>query len=472
PEPRDEARPDVEGLARRLALPLLLVGLVTRGIFGLAVAPAELRRSLGRATAQAPLRQGRHPPPTLPHAARPPPLPTLATVPSSLPPAGLAPADRERAAALAEGVRARRPMSPGDIADALGLASRYPAETSLQDLAEAVLVSAAEAERAARRYPQAEELLRRALRVKPGSRPAYAGLLNVLLEASDWVGAEAVARELLVGSPDDPAVWRSLGQALMRQDRNREAVEALRTSLALRDDPLARQLLAHVEKGLRDEKGMSEKQLAHFNVRYDGGEHEDVGREILRALDRHHATLTGVFDHRPAAAIPVILFSQQDYYDAAGAPRWSGGVFNHFDGRIRSPIRGLSASLSPDMDNVLVHEVTHAFIADISRGVSPRDVHEGTAQYMEGKRIASVLSGDDLRALADGRIGGVGGFYFGALAFVEYLMGQRGQGGLNDLLRAMGDTGDANAAFRQVYGQDHAATTRAFQERFRRQHGS
>ncbi|HEY5907528.1 MAG TPA: hypothetical protein VIZ31_05750, partial [Vicinamibacteria bacterium] len=120
----------------------------------------------------------------------------------------------------------------------------------------------------------------------------------------------------------------------------------------------------------------------------------------------------------------------------------------------------------------LVHEVTHAFIADMSRGVSPRDVHEGTAQYMEGKRIASVLSGDELRALADGRIGGVGGFYFGALAFVEYLMGQRGQGGLNDLLRAMGDTGDANAAFRQVYGQDHAATTRAFHERFRRQHGS
>ena len=51
-------------------------------------------------------------------------------------------------------------------------------------------------------------------------------------------------------------------------------------------------------------------------------------------------------------------------------------------------------------------------------------------------------------------------------------MGQRGQGGMNDLLRAMGETGNVDEAFRQVYGQDHAQTARAFMERFRRQYGS
>jgi hypothetical protein len=258
----------------------------------------------------------------------------------------------------------------------------------------------------------------------------------------------------------------------MRQDRNREAVEAFERSLALVDDPGTRQALAHVQKGLRDERGMSEKQLAYFHVRYDGGEHEAVGREMLRALERHYASLTTVFDHRPGAPIPVILFAQETYYDAAGAPRWSGGVFNHFDGRIRIPIGGLDASLSPDIDAVLVHEVTHAFLADLTRGTCPRDVHEGTAQFMEGKRVANVLSADHLRALADGRIGGVNGFYLGALAFVEHLVGQRGQGGLNDLLRAMGETGDVDEAFRRVYGQDHAATARGFSQQFRRRYGS
>jgi hypothetical protein len=302
--------------------------------------------------------------------------------------------------------------------------------------------------------------------------PARLALVSVLIEASDWTAAEAAARDLLSLAPRDAGGWRGLGFALMRQDRNREAAEALRASLEIYDDTATRLMLAHVEKGLRDEKGMSEKQLAHFHVRYDGDEHEDVGREMLRALERHFATFAGVFDHQPSAPIPVILFSQQAYYDASGAPAWSGGVFNHLDGRIRIPIGGLTSSLTPDIDNVLAHEVTHAFIADISRGVCPRDIHEGMAQYMEGKRIASELKPNELRALADGRIAGVTGFYLGALAFVEHLMGQRGQGGMNDLLRAMGETGDANAAFRQVYGQDQKAAAQAFSDRFRLQYGS
>ena len=64
------------------------------------------------------------------------------------------------------------------------------------------------------------------------------------------------------------------------------------------------------------------------------------------------------------------------------------------------------------------------------------------------------------------------GFYLSALAFVEHLIGQRGQGGMNDLLRAMGEKGDVNAAFQQVYGQDYRAMARGFSDRMRLQYGS
>jgi hypothetical protein len=67
---------------------------------------------------------------------------------------------------------------------------------------------------------------------------------------------------------------------------------------------------------------------------------------------------------------------------------------------------------------------------------------------------------------------GVHAFYYGALSFVEYLMAQRGQGGMNDLIRAMGETGNEDAAFRQVYGQEHAAIRRAWSARLRQEHGS
>jgi hypothetical protein len=168
----------------------------------------------------------------------------------------------------------------------------------------------------------------------------------------------------------------------------------------------------------------------------------------------------------------VILFSQQAYYTASGAPAWSGGVYDGVDGRIRIPIGGLDAGLTPDMDSTLIHELTHAFVADRTRGTAPRELHEGLAQYMEGKRIANELSDQQLGWLADGRIPGVMGFYLGALSYVEYLIANRGMGGINDLLKTMGDTGSVDEAFKQVHGQTFHAAQQAWRQRFRQQHGS
>ena len=207
-------------------------------------------------------------------------------------------------------------------------------------------------------------------------------------------------------------------------------------------------------------------------MRYDGDAHEDVGREVLRVLDRHYATLVRTFSHQPAAPIPVILLSRQSYYDSTGAPAWSGGQYDDFDGRVRIPIGGLTASLTAELDDTLLHELTHAFVADLSRGVAPRELHEGLAQLMEGKRFQAVLGEQGSRALADGRLRGVSGFYLSALGLVEDLVAQRGQGGINELLRAMAETGNSDEAFRRVYGKSLEALQRDWATRLRQRYGS
>jgi hypothetical protein len=237
----------------------------------------------------------------------------------------------------------------------------------------------------------------------------------------------------------------------------------------LKPDDQTQALLARIEKTSADERGMTEQKVARFHVRYDGEEHVEIGHEIVAALERHYATLESALDHRPPHAIPVILFSGEKYHEAAGAPFWAGGSFDNLDGRIRMPIGGLTRSLTPMIDSILLHELTHAFIADRSRGLAPRDVHEGMAQYMEGHRSSSSA----LTALAKEQGSDtVRGFYAGALAFVEYLVGQRGPGGMNDLIRTMGETGSVNEAFSRVYGQDHEAMRKAWAQRLRQQYGS
>jgi hypothetical protein len=407
------------------------------------------------------------PPPSL--AAAEPPAPLEDSKPGS---AGMPDADHNKAASLGQRINARGAVYAADVDFAEDLFIRFPDEPYARDLLEAVLLAKAGQERTSRLFAQAAAHLQRAAAVQPGSARSRLLLVEVLMESEDWAGAEAAARAALSLEPRNRDALLGLGYALMRQDRNAEAADVLQAALEIRDDEATRALLARIRKGMDDERGMTEQQVSHFHVRYDGDTHDAVGREILRVLERHYATLTATLDHQPAAAIPVILFSREGYYNASGAPAWSGGIYDGLDGRIRIPIGGLSSSLTPDMDDTLIHELTHAFVADRTKGVAPRDIQEGLAQYMEGKRLGSELTDEQLKAFADGRIGGVGGYYLAALSFVEYLIAQRGMGGMNDLLKAMGDTGDVDEAFKRAQGRSYAAARSDWTERLRREHGS
>jgi len=401
------------------------------------------------------------PPPTMATALAPPPE----AVP--IPATGMPDEDRAKFEALAH----HQPnVSVADVTAAERLYARYP--TEVQRLLETTLLNAAEGERRLNRHRDAAALLRRAVELQTTAAWPCVALMRVLSEAGDWAGAEAAARAAIAREPRNGDAWHGLGYALVRQDRNTEAADALRTALEIRPDWNSQALLDRVAKGMADERGMTERNLSHFHVRYDGEEHEDIGREILRALERHYATLASALDYQPQVTIPVILFSSQGYYSASGAPAWSGGVYDSLDGRIRVPIQGLTRSLTPEMDHTLLHELTHAFVADRSRGVAPRDIQEGLAQYMEGERVTTRLTPEQLTMFADGRAGGVMGFYLYALSFAEYLIANRGMGGMNDLVRAMGETGSVDEAFKQVHGQDYRATKQAWFQRLHQQHGS
>lgn len=380
--------------------------------------------------------------------------------------------DQELARKFAAQLSARARLDPGDAETALALAARYPEQKSLRDLAEAVLLKLSAQERKARHPNEAAEWARKATAVAPHSPRPWLTLMEIALEAADWDQAEAAARSALAQDARSVDALRGLGYALYRQDRSREAIEALQAALDLERDSATEMLLARIRKGTQDEKGMTEQRLAHFTVHYDGEAHEDVGREILRVLDRHYATLVSALDHEPKAKITVILFTQRGYFDASGAPAWSGGAFDGTDGKIRIPIGGLTTSLTPEMDETLIHELTHAFIADRTHNLAPRDIHEGLAQYMQGKRLVRELNAEQMRRLADDGGRSVAGFYLGALAFVEHLIAERGQGGMNDLLKAVGETGNLDRAFEQVYGQGYEATRQAWAIRFRQQNGS
>ena len=122
------------------------------------------------------------------------------------------------------------------------------------------------------------------------------------------------------------------------------------------------------------------------------------------------------------------------------------------------------------MEDVLVHELSHAFVDDMSGGFAGRDLQEGLAQYMEGKRIEQELGLAQLKRLANSNGQSVGSFYLISLAISEQLVQSRGQGMINQLLHAMKDTGSEDGGFTKVFGQSGAAMKKEILETFWRRY--
>lgn len=213
-----------------------------------------------------------------------------------------------------------------------------------------------------------------------------------------------------------------------------------------------------------------EIQSQKFDVRFDGESQSGVARDVLFVLDRAYTRLTDVYYDRPARKIPVVLHSSEDYFTKTGAPWWSGGVYNSHNGAIQIPIRGLPSTLPRQMEDVLVHELSHAFVDEMSGGFAGRDLQEGLAQYMEGKRIEQELGLAELKRLANSSGQSVGSFYMISLAISEQLVQSRGQGMVNQLLKAMKETGSEDGGFRKTFGQPGAAMKKDILETFWRRY--
>jgi tetratricopeptide (TPR) repeat protein len=337
------------------------------------------------------------------------------------------------------------------------LHGRHPRTGSVRRTLETLLELAAQQARAGGRPFDAVRYRARATELWPDEGMAWLRLIQHHEGARAWREAEAVARRGIPACPDEPALDRALATALMQQGRDDEAADVLRRLLARRDDGPARSLLARLEAQLGSFAGLARRGSSHFSVRFEGEADDALGQALLQTLEEKHELLSRTLGFEPQAEIQVILYPRQTFKAVSSAPGWAGGYYSHYDGRIRIGTRDLSAGFVPlDLERTLTHELTHAFLAWRTRGATPDDINEGLAQYLSGRRLGYRLAAS--RAVVrDGRMK-VDDFYDSALSFVEYLVDRYRQAAMNDLIDALGTTGDVDAAFRRAYRQSYAET--------------
>ena len=301
--------------------------------------------------------------------------------------------------------------------------------------------------------------LDRALHYAPDN-PAILHLYVVTLIALNR-GQEAVqyAERATRAQQNSADAWYLLGVAYFRTDHTEEAVRALQRSIKLRPDPTVQALLDKAMREKNAENEFSEADSGHFALHYEGKQSSDeLRRAILETLESHYNSLVGELGVAPRQTISVSLYTTQAFFDVTQSPSWSGAVY---DGKLRIPIDGIT-HVTSELSRVLKHELTHAFINQITHGRCPQWLNEGVAQAMEPKSTSSVgrqisqLYAEHRQIPLAELEGSWMGFsngqayvaYYEGLAAVEYIRDTYGMSDIQRILQRLGDGAHTESVLR------------------------
>jgi tetratricopeptide (TPR) repeat protein len=314
---------------------------------------------------------------------------------------------------------------------------------------------------------QAQSYFQHALGLTPANAAILTHYAAVLLQSGNYRQALDAARRATLLAPDSPDAFTVLGFAQFMSDRSQEAVRSWKRSLQLRPDATVQQYLAKAQREVKTEADFSERETGHFTLRYEGRQTSDeFRRQLLQALEADYSDLSGQFGSEPRYSIPVVLYTDQEFFDVTQAPGWTNAIN---DGKLRIPVSGLT-EMTPDLSRVLKHELAHSFINQLSAGRCPQWLHEGIAQLVEprstasfGRRLGQMMSehqalpfnmleGSFIRfTTPEARLA-----YDESLAAAEYIRDTYGMDDLVRILQRISQGSSTEAALRATIHCDYA----------------
>jgi tetratricopeptide (TPR) repeat protein len=314
-------------------------------------------------------------------------------------------------------------------------------------------------------FSKARTYLESALRFD-GQNPSVLNYYAVLL-AKTGRASEALpfAERAVRVSPNSPDSLTVLGYVQYAADRDQDAIRTWKRSLELRPDAAVQQFLAKAERDATAQANYSERESSHFTLHYEGQQTSELLRgQLLATLDSEYDDLVQQLGITPRDNIPVVLYTNQTFFDVTQAPSWSGAIN---DGKLRIPVQGVT-SITPELARVLKHELAHSFINQLSAGRCPQWLNEGVAQLIEPKALANGIGLAELyrtqreiplNAL-EGSFANLSGMqatlaYAESLAAVQYISETYGMSDLQRILERLGQGSSAEAALRAILHSDY-----------------
>jgi tetratricopeptide (TPR) repeat protein len=281
----------------------------------------------------------------------------------------------------------------------------------------------------------------------------------LLMQGGQYPEAVRYAEHGARVAPGFADTQRLLGLAYYNADKLREAISAWQRAQQIQPNDAVQRYLAKAEREIVAEDSFSESQSPHFILRYPGRQAGfTLGSDLLRTLERQYIELSRELAFSPQSNITVLLYTEKEFFDVTQAPAWAGGVN---DGKLRIPVGDVSG-ITPKLEQVLKHELTHSFVHYLTRGRCPHWLDEGIAQMMEPKsaatygRVLAHLFETGKQAPLSELEGSFFAFpkdravvaYAESLAAAEYLRSNYGMSGLRRMLQLISDGESGESALR------------------------
>lgn len=269
--------------------------------------------------------------------------------------------------------------------------------------------------------------------------------------------AETYARD--EGAPE---TYRALGDAYYGRHRLEDAATAWSAAARLSgQDPEILALVAGVRDELAVSRGQRTLATDHFSLFADPAVPQAALARAAAGLEAAYGALAARLETSLTQPQIVVIYAGRSYFSLVSVPDWVAGVY---DGKIRVAVdpgwEGDSAH-----SNVLAHELGHALLRQASGDRAPGWLHEGFAQWSEGRRmprrdLAGVLGGARAVSLAalEARLRGsldrpaARAAYAQTLSLVEHLVRLRGEGALACLVARLREGSSMEDALRTETG--------------------
>lgn len=217
---------------------------------------------------------------------------------------------------------------------------------------------------------------------QPGIRLLHAVLL---LDGTRYSEAITQGLESVRLDAKSSEAQRILGLAYYQDHQLSPAIEAWQRSLELHPDDELQQQLEKAQRELLVENNFVESRDCRFVIRYENASlSTELLDELFRTLESQYDDIARDLGPQNGAPISVTIYTRQQFVDITRAPEWAGAIN---DGQLRIPL-GQVTSISPEVQAVLRHELTHWFVHQMAHQC-PVWLNEGVAQLEEGRSQSS-----------------------------------------------------------------------------------